>query len=195
MHPACRAAGDSARSGLAPAGPAREDADTADQRSNVPGRLGSGLTLPLQPEGFVGPFIHVRSRKFAILTGEAEELVNDGIYGKALAEYVTTRLRDRGYDAPFHCCEDWGWWVELAGFPFTFGVCIYGAELDRGQLDLYVTDGAVAARQWSWRRFRFVDTSDAVAKLHTDLVAIFRADPDVRLLATDMDSPFAGGGD
>jgi hypothetical protein len=138
----------------------------------------------------VGPFIRVQSPKFVVLPGEAAELVNEGMYGKVLAEYLTGKLRQRGYNVPFNCCEDWGWWVELAGFPFAFGVCIYGTELEGGQLDLYVTDGAVAARHWSWRRFRFVNTAEAVAKLHADLIAIFTADPDVRLLGTNLDSPF-----
>lgn len=111
------------------------------------------------------------------------------MYGKALAEYLAEKLRELGYDAPFICCEDWGWWVELAGFPFTFGVCIYSIELAGGRLDLYATDGAVGPRQWSWRRFRFVSTAAAVAKLHADLIAIFQADPDVQVLGTDLDSP------
>lgn len=38
----------------------------------------------------MGPFIRVQSPKFAIVPGEAEELVNDGMYGKALAEYSQT---------------------------------------------------------------------------------------------------------
>jgi hypothetical protein len=142
----------------------------------------------------VGPFIRVQSPKFGILPGEGAELMNEGMYGKALAEYLTERLREWGYDAPFNCCEDWGWWVEIAGFAFTFGVCIYGAEVAEGRLDLYVTDGASAARQWSWRRFRFISTGEAVAKLHDDLIAIFRADPDIRLLAKDLDSPFVDDG-
>ena len=36
----------------------------------------------------MGNFIHIRSSKFPILPGEKEELVNDGMYGKALAEYL-----------------------------------------------------------------------------------------------------------
>ena len=140
----------------------------------------------------MGPFIRVSSAKFPILPGEADELVNEGMYGKALAEYLVSRLRERGYDAPFSCCEDWGWWVELAGFPFTFGVCIYGRECVDGDLDLYVTDGAVRERQWSWRRLRVESTGAAAAAttLHSDLISIFSADPDVQVLATDLDSPF-----
>ena len=140
----------------------------------------------------MGAFIRVSSAKFPILPGEADELVNEGMYGKALAEYLVSRLREYGYDAPFCCCEDWGWWVELAGFPCTFGVCIYGSECDDGHLDLYVTDGAGQDRVWSWRKFRFIDTGvrEAAVKLHGDLIAIFNADPDVLVLATDLDSPF-----
>jgi len=53
-------------------------------------------------------FIHIRSTKFPILPGEKEELVNEGMYGKALAQYLQGKLKDRGYDAPFICCEDYG---------------------------------------------------------------------------------------
>ena len=80
--------------------------------------------------------------------------------------------------------------MELSGFPFTFGVCIYGEEIDGGQLDLYVTDGAIAARSWNWRRFRYFDTSEAVAKLRADLIDIFQTDRDVEVLGTDLDSPY-----
>jgi hypothetical protein len=45
-------------------------------------------------------FIHIRSAKFPILPGEKEELVNEGMYGKALAQYLQEKLRERGYDAP-----------------------------------------------------------------------------------------------
>lgn len=138
----------------------------------------------------MGPFIRVQSPKFVVLPGEDDELINLGMYGKALAEYLVPAIRERGYEVPFVGCEDWGWWIELAGHPFVFGVCIYGVKLSDGRLDLYVTDGAIAASQWSWRRFRFISTAAVVEKLHCDLIAIFRADPDVQLLGTDLEGPF-----
>lgn len=140
----------------------------------------------------MGSFIRVSSPKFPILPGEAEELVNEGMYGKALAEYLMLRLRAHGYDAPSCVCEDWGWWVTLAGFPFTFGVCIYGREQTDGSLDLYVTDGAPKDRTFSWKKLQFVSrgADAAAAKLHADLLRIFGADLDVTVLATDLESPF-----
>ena len=139
----------------------------------------------------MGPFIHVSSAKFPVLPGESDELVNEGTYGKALAEYLVIRLRECGYNVPFCCCEDWGWWVELAGLPFTFGVCIYGQQLDDGRLDLYVTDGAIQERHWSWRGLQFVTTTADVTRLYKDLIDIFSADPDIQVHATDLQSPFA----
>jgi hypothetical protein len=138
----------------------------------------------------VDRFIHIRSAKFPILPGEKDELVNEGMYGKALAEYLQSKLRERGYIAPFTCCEDWGWWVELKTAPFTFGVCIYCGPERNGPLDFFCTDGATAVKKWSWRKFQFVDTIPYAQKLHDDLVSIFRTDPDVEVLATDLDSPF-----
>jgi hypothetical protein len=139
-------------------------------------------------------FIHVRSAKFPILPGEKDELVNEGMYGKALAQYLQDKLKARGYDARFICCEDWGWWVELKGVPFVFGVCIYCGPEPGEILDLFCTDGATSVRKWSWSKFRMIDTTPWVAKLHEDLVSIFRADPEIQLVSTSLDSPFPADG-
>jgi hypothetical protein len=139
----------------------------------------------------MGQFIHIRSAKFPILPGEKEELVNDGMYGKALAEYLQAKLKERGYYAPFVCCEDWGWWVELKNAPFAFGVCIYCGPKTDGMLDLFCTDGATSSRIWSWRKFAFIDTAPWAQKLHGDLVAIFRSDGEIEVVSTSLDEPFA----
>jgi len=94
-------------------------------------------------------FIHIRSVKFPILPGEAEELVNEGMYGKALAVFLLERLRERGYRVPFFCCEDWGWWVHLKDAPFCFGVCIYCAGETGGLLHLSCLAGPPEEKKWS----------------------------------------------
>jgi len=132
-------------------------------------------------------FIHIRSPKFPILPGEEKELVNEGMYGKAVAQYLQAKLRDRGYDVPFFCCEDWGWFVKLKGPQFEFGVNIYCWPKKDGLLDFFCTDAAVGPRQWSWRKFRFVDTTPWVRKLHDDMVAIFRSDAEVEVVSTELD--------
>ena len=137
----------------------------------------------------MGKFIHIRSSKFPILPGEKEELVNGGMYGKSLAEYLRAKLGERGYDAPFICCEDWGWWVELKTAPFAFGVCIYSGPEEDGPVDFACTDGATGPKKWSWTTFRFVDTSPWVNKLHDDLMAVFHADDDVQIVGVSNEFP------
>lgn len=131
-------------------------------------------------------FIHIRSPKFPVLPGEEKELVNPEMYGKAVAQYLQEKLRDRGYEVPFFCNEDWGWFVKLKDAPFDFGVCIYCWPAKDRPLDFFCTDSAVGPKQWSWSRFRFVDTRPWVRKLHDDMVAIFRGDPEVEVVNTDL---------
>lgn len=141
------------------------------------------------PGKAMGKFIHIKSRKFPILPGEEEEIVNEGMYGKALAEYLQAKLSARGYGVPFVCAEDWGWWVELTNAPFSFGVCIYSEPNTDGPTQFVCTDGAVGPRKWSWKKFRFVDTSLWVARLHKDMVSVFEADKEVEIVGVSDDFP------
>ena len=134
-------------------------------------------------------FIHIRSSKFPILPREQAELVNDGMYGKALAEYLQARLSERGYAAPFVCCEDWGWWVELRAAPFAFGVCIYSGPEEDGPIEFICTDGASGGKKWSWKKFRFVDKSPWVARLIDDMMAVFQEDDDVEIVEVTEEFP------
>ena len=149
-------------------------------------------------------FIHLRSARFPELPGEAGEMVNPGTVGKALALHLQQRLQAMGRRAPFLCCEDWGWWVELADAPFHFGVCIYSlppeAEADADAdaategvgMAFCCTDGAVAERIWDWRRFRFIDTAPWAEALHGELLAILGDDPEVELLGCGPSFPGTG---
>jgi len=135
------------------------------------------------------PFLHIKSAKFPILPGETEELVNEGTYGKALAEYLEAHLKQKGYEIPFICCEDWGWWVEIKGQPFALGCCVYGASDATDKQELCVTISRDAERRWSWLRFRFVDTTARVEQLFRDLKSILSNDPEIELLGCPEDFP------
>ncbi|MFC7339747.1 hypothetical protein ACFQY0_21365, partial [Haloferula chungangensis] len=135
------------------------------------------------------PFIHIRSTKFPILPGEEEELVNEGTYGKALAEYLAEHLRTRGYDIPFTCCEDWGWWVEIRGQPYSLGCCVYGASDAGDSPELCVKISRDPERKWSLLRFRMIDTRERVNKLLDDLKAVFEDDSEVEIAGLTEDFP------
>jgi hypothetical protein len=134
-------------------------------------------------------FIHLRSSRFPLLPGEAEEMVNEGLVGKALALYLQEKLRRLGRDVPFVCCEDWGWWVELAGTPFRFGVCVYSLPCDGDRAEFCCSDGARAERIWNWRTFGWIETAPWAEALHGELLAIFREDPEVELLGSGPTFP------
>lgn len=134
-------------------------------------------------------FVHIRSAKFPILPGEAAELVNEGTYGKSLAEYVEAKLRERGYEVPFICCEDWGWWVELNCAPFAFGVCIYSDHSSEGPADFVCAHSVHGPRKWSWKKFRLFDTAPYVEKLIADLITVFNVDSDVEFVGVYDEFP------
>lgn len=139
----------------------------------------------------MGTFIQIRSEKFRPLPGEDDEIVNEGMYGKALATHLQTELQKRHHDAAFICCEDWGWWVELKDAPFRFGVCIYCDPTQTIPTEYVCTDEAPAGgRVWSWRKFAFVDTAPWTQRLNDDLISIFQQDTDVELVATHDEFPY-----
>ena len=56
------------------------------------------------------------SSHFQIDAGE-EQQTNPGVYGFALARWISDRLRDRGLDAKDVVPEDWGWCVAVKTKP------------------------------------------------------------------------------
>ena len=158
-------------------------------------------------------FIEIEAPHLCVLEGESEELCNDGIYGKALAEYLQSHLSKMGYGVPWVACEDWGWYVPAEIDRFRMAICVYGfprqadetanaAKAEYGglakdlnsvpagfPLSLCVTVGTQPRRYWDWRRFRSLDRSDVVAKLNQDLITIFDADSQIMVLRCTDEFP------
>ena len=136
------------------------------------------------------PFLHIRSAKLRILPGEADELVNEGMYGKACAQYLQSKLASRGYTIPFVACEDWGWWVEVKGLEFTCGIGVHGMQIDdTDDLDLCVTVLAPKGKKWAWTKLRSIDTTTEVDRLHDTIRSIFKDDVDVTIVGETSDFP------
>ncbi|WP_417737249.1 hypothetical protein [Rosistilla oblonga] len=136
------------------------------------------------------PFLHVRSPKLGVLPGEDGELVNEGMYGNAFAHYLRDHLVASGYEATDVVSEDWGWWVTIAGLPFTCGIGVYGMQIaDTNDLDLCVTVLTPRGKKWSWSNFRFVDTTADVDRLHKTIRDICKTDDDVAVVAETPDFP------
>ena len=108
------------------------------------------------------------------------------MYGKALCDDLQPRLQAQGYDVPFVCSEDGG--GEVAGFPVPTGVCVYAVGTSSETYCVAVSPNRV--RQWSWRRFHWLDTTKIAEQLQGAVVALFQADPDVTLLDFPTEIPY-----
>lgn len=135
-------------------------------------------------------FLHIKSFKFPILEGEKEELVNEGMYGKALSIYLQEKLKLIGYDVPFFCCEDWGWWVEIKSKPISFGICIYSLPNDSNPEHYVCCPSINGEKKWNWKKFGYIDTKSITEKIVNDLKEIFESDSDIDLIEITEDMPF-----
>jgi len=59
------------------------------------------------------PLLSFKSNAFPVTEGE-DAATNPGIFGKSLAEWLSKRLQERGFEADPPFPEDWGWYVPLS---------------------------------------------------------------------------------
>jgi hypothetical protein len=76
--------------------------------------------------------LEFRSDKFPSIEGE-DQLVNPGVWGKRLADYLREGLHREGIEAGEPIAEDWGWVLPLTDDPFGVwvGCSNYGESPDR----------------------------------------------------------------
>jgi len=136
-------------------------------------------------------FIHIRSGRLPISEGEDQELVNEGMYGKALGQYLRSKLEGFGYECSEPFCEDWGWAMYASCNGISTMICIYSDPTQEEPTDYACTaDGP--KRRWSWRRFRFVNSEPPKVwyqAFQERLLSVFREDPDVEVVGVTKEFP------
>ena len=127
------------------------------------------------------PTLSFESAAFPIAEGEDAE-TNPGIFGKALAEWLSKRLNERGVQANEPFAEDWGWCVELANQKHPTGLACASED-----------DAA-------WRVYAFVDLGflgafrgkDAAVSAVNDLIGkvkeLLSSEPSVSNLRSDEEA-------
>jgi hypothetical protein len=78
--------------------------------------------------------LHFESAAFGIDPGE-DEATNPGIFGRALAEWVRDRLRERGLPAEDVIAEDFGWCVPVRLESHAVYVAFLGKDTRREAMD------------------------------------------------------------
>ena len=78
--------------------------------------------------------VEFRSDRFPALEGE-EKLINPGLWGKQLADFLREGLRGQGFETDEPIAEDWGWLVPVANKSFRLWIgCGRYQEYENGFL-------------------------------------------------------------
>jgi len=121
--------------------------------------LGHGQVFALIP----GVYIKIETDKFPVLPGEDSEVVNEGMYGKALCQYLENELPKYGVVVNFFCSEDWGWWVDITENDHRFGLLVHSHKIIGSSPEIYVIGSSITSRKkWFWKRFKSLDVSNDV---------------------------------
>lgn len=138
-----------------------------------------------------GICIEIHTDKFPILDGEKEELVNEGMYGKALCLYLQQKLPQIGVQVPSFCSEDWGWWIDAEINNFKMGLCLYSDYDAQSHPEKYsILSSVRSAKKWSWSKLRKIDLSSNVNHIMDGVEKVFREDTDIRVVKRLDDGPF-----
>jgi len=138
-----------------------------------------------------GTCIEIRTKKFPVLEGEEDEIVNEGTYGKALCQYLEKKLPGAGLTVPFFTAEDWGWWIEVKDGEFVLGLQIY-ANVEEGQNpESYAIMSSVSKeRIWSWKKLRKIDMAHNVVEIMDKIEHILMQDAEIKLVGRTDEFPF-----
>jgi len=112
-----------------------------------------------------GSWIKIETDLFPILPDEEKEVVNEGMYGKALCQYIERQLPAFGVEVKFFCSEDWGWWVAVSEQEFEMGLLIHAHSVIGANPGQYAIGASIQeSPKWYWSRFQKVDvTRDVVS--------------------------------
>ena len=130
-----------------------------------------------------GPLLLFESTAFPVANGEDQE-TNPGIFGKALAEWLSGQLDQRGVRTNGVIAEDFGWCVAVASDAPKLYVACANAEDQRTAWQVFAfAEGGLL------KRLLGKDTSkDALGNLHRSVKDILSTHPGVKGLREEHDS-------
>jgi hypothetical protein len=119
--------------------------------------------------------VEFRSNRFPALEGE-EELVNPGLWGKQLAEFLRDGLRGQGFETKEPIAEDWGWVLPVVNNSFRLWIgCGHYQEYPDGFLCFIEPH-----TPFVWKLFRRIDTRERIAALRQAIDNVLAEDAGIR---------------
>jgi hypothetical protein len=118
--------------------------------------------------------VEFRSNSFAALNDE-EKLINPGLWGKRLADFLRERLHAEGFKAEEPIAEDWGWVLKVENEQFSLWIgCGHYQQYDDGYL-CFIEPHRPFIRKF----FRRIDTRERIAALQRAMDRVLSKDAGV----------------
>ncbi|RXK53518.1 hypothetical protein ESB00_17650 [Oleiharenicola lentus] len=119
--------------------------------------------------------VRFRSKKFPPYESEEEQL-NPGIWGKRLAEYLATRLAEKGIETGEINAEDWGWFLPIKTTGPAIALCCGHQDGEDDEFLCFSEPSTPVVR----KLFNKVDLTPQLSRLLGAIEQILASDPDVR---------------
>jgi hypothetical protein len=138
-----------------------------------------------------GTCIEIHTMKFPILDGEEDEVVNEGMYGKALCQYLEREMPRVGLEVPLFLAEDWGWWIEVKENDFVLGLQIYSDSEAGENPEKYAIMSSISkSSKWQWKKFRKIDLTNQITEIMNKIYQVLSEDPEILVVKRHDDFPF-----
>ena len=116
-----------------------------------------------------------RSSKFPPYDGE-EELINPGLWGKRLAEYLVEKLSLLGIQSEEIIAEDWGWYIPIKNEGSTLAICCGHQNGDDDEFLCFTEPKTPIIK----KLFKKIDVSAHLGQLVGALEKILSSDPEIK---------------
>ncbi len=119
--------------------------------------------------------VNFRSSKFPPYEGEEKE-INEGLWGKRLAEYLVGKLNAKGIKTDGIVAEDWGWLVGIHNEDFLLALCCGHQDGDDDEFLVFTEPATPVVK----KLFKKLDATVQLARLTGALQEILVADPEIK---------------
>jgi hypothetical protein len=118
--------------------------------------------------------VEFRSLKFPPYEGE-EEMINPGLWGKRLAEYLVEALATKGVKTEKIVAEDWGYYIPIQNEGFRLGICCGHQNGDDDEFLCFTDPDTPIVRKF----FKKIDATSQLTRLTDALRQILAADTEI----------------
>jgi hypothetical protein len=115
-----------------------------------------------------------KSKKFPPYDGE-EELINPGLWGKRLAEYLVQKLFDMGIKTEEIIAEDWGWYIPIENKGFRLAVCCGHQNGGNDEFLCFTHPNTPVVKKF----LRTIDATPQLTRITEALQQILSSDPEI----------------